>query len=268
MNKCIVSSLLWLASAAHAHEFWMTPDRFTPPADSPVTLSLRVGEAFLGEPVGFGQPMAIALRWHSQRGKTDLTPRLPAQLQPGVTLSFARPGSQILALDTQPVTNELPAEAFHAYLREDGLEHVIAQREASGQSTAPGRERYRRHVKTLLHVDGKADGAFGRRTGQTLEIVPLKDPLGMKPGDALPVEVLFKGRPLPGALVKLWSRRGEQFDMSTTRTDASGKTITTLSSSGTWMVSVVHMVPNTDGQGQQWDSHWGNLTFAVPASPP
>jgi hypothetical protein len=55
--------------------------------------------------------------------------------------------------------------------------------------------------------------------------------------------------------------------MSTTRTDASGKTTTTLSSSGTWMVSVVHMVPNREGQGQQWDSHWGNLTFAVPASP-
>lgn len=267
MNKWIVSSLLCLASAAHAHEFWMTPDRFSPPTDHPVTLSLRVGEAFLGEPVGFGQPMAIALRWHNLRGKTDLTPRLPAQLQSGVTVSFGQPGSQIIALDTQPVTNELPAEAFNDYLREDGLDHVIQQREASGQSGTPGRERYRRHVKTLLNVDGKTDAAFGRRTGQTLEIVPLRNPHAMKPGEALPVEVLFKGQPLPGALVKLWSRRGEQFDMTTTRTDASGKTTTTLSSSGTWMVSVVHMVPNHEGKGQQWDSHWGNLTFALPASP-
>jgi uncharacterized GH25 family protein len=267
MNKWIVSSLLCLASAAHAHEFWMTPDRFSPPTDHPVTLSLRVGEAFLGEPVGFGQPMAIALRWHSLRGKTDLTPRLPAQLQSGVTVSFGQPGSQIIALDTQPVANELPAEAFNAYLREDGLEHVITQREASGQSAAPGRERYRRHVKTLLNVGGKTDKVFGLRTGQTLEIVPLKNPQRLKAGDALPVEVLFKGAPLPGALVKLWSRRGEQFDMLTTRTDASGKSTTTLPWTGTWMVSVVHMVPNPDGQGQDWDSHWGNLTFSLPGVP-
>lgn len=267
MNKWIVSSLLCLASAAHAHEFWMTPDRFSPPTDHPVTLSLRVGEAFLGEPVGFGQPMAIALRWHSLRGKTDLTPRLPAQLQSGVTVSFGQPGSQIIALDTQPVANELPAEAFNAYLREDGLEHVITQREASGQSAAPGRERYRRHVKTLLNVGGKTDKVFGLRTGQTLEIVPLKNPQRLKAGDALPVEVLFKGAPLPGALVKLWSRRGEQFDMLTTRTDASGKSTTTLPWTGTWMVSVVHMVPNPDGQGQEWDSHWGNFTFSLPGVP-
>lgn len=232
-----------------------------------MTLSLRVGEAFLGEPVGFGQPMAIALRWHSLRGKTDLTPRLPAQLQSGVTVSFGQPGSQIIALDTQPVANELPAEAFNAYLREDGLEHVITQREASGQSAAPGRERYRRHVKTLLNVGGKTDKVFGLRTGQTLEIVPLKNPQRLKAGDALPVEVLFKGAPLPGALVKLWSRRGEQFDMLTTRTDAFGKSTTTLPWTGTWMVSVVHMVPNPDGQGQDWDSHWGNLTFSLPGVP-
>ena len=97
-------------------------------------------------------------------------------------------------------------------------------------------------------------------------IVPLKNPQRLKAGDALPVEVLFKGAPLPGALVKLWSRRGEQFDMLTTRTDASGKSTTTLPWTGTWMVSVVHMVPNMDGQGQEWDSHWGNLTFALPAA--
>jgi hypothetical protein len=30
---------------------------------------------------------------------------------------------------------------------------------------------------------------------------------------------------------------------------------------------VVHMVPNPDGQGQDWDSHWGNLTFSLPGVP-
>ncbi len=267
MNKWIFSSLLCLVSAAQAHEFWMAPDRVSPPTNAPVTLSLRVGEGFLGEPVGFGQPMAVSLRWHRLGGQSDLTSQLPSAVQAGVTLSFDQPGSQLIALDTQPVINELPADKFSAYLREDGLEHVLAHREANGQIAAPGRERYRRHVKTLLQVNGKSDVAFGLRTGQTLEIVPLKNPHLLKPGDALPVEILFKGAPLPGALVKFWSRRGDQFDMLTTRTDASGQGTTALPWPGSWMVSVVHMVPNMDGQGQQWDSHWGNLTFSLPASP-
>ncbi|MDZ4282689.1 MAG: DUF4198 domain-containing protein [Hydrogenophaga sp.] len=266
MNKWIFSSLLGLASAAQAHEFWIAPDRFSPPTDAPVTLSLRVGEGFLGEPVGFGQPMAVSLRWHNLRGNTDLTPQLPATEQASVQLSFDQPGTQLIALDTQPISTELAADEFTAYLREDGLERVIAQRQVSGQSALPGRERYRRHIKTMLHVGGKSDSMVGVRTGQTLEIVPLMNPQRLQPGDALPVEVLFEGAPLPRALVKFWSRRGQQFDMVTTRTDAAGKSTTALPWHGAWMVSVVHMVPNVDGKGHDWDSHWANLTFELPAA--
>lgn len=265
MKTWFLFACVWLATAAQAHEFWMVPDRFSPAPGTPVTLSLWVGERFEGEPAAFGRPMAISLRWYRQRGTTDLTDKLPAGLVPGVALAFEEPGTQLMALDTQPFTIELGAAEFTAYLREDGLEHVMAQREAKGHSATPGRERYRRHVKTLLNVGGQSNAVFGVRTGQTLEIVPRKNPHTLKPGDALPVEVLFKGAPLSGALVKVWSRRGEQFDVFTSRTDAAGQSTTTLPRAGPWMVSVVHMVPNTDGQGQDWDSHWGNLTFELPA---
>ena len=108
MKKWIFCAALCLASAAQAHEFWMTPDRFSPPVKAPVALSLWVGENFVGEPVGFGQPLAASMRWHSQRGNTDLTPQLPPDLdQSSVALSFDRPGTQLIALDTQPFTIEL-----------------------------------------------------------------------------------------------------------------------------------------------------------------
>ena len=91
-------------------------------------------------------------------------------------MAFDRPGAQLLALDTQPFTIELTADKFTDYLHDEGLEHVIALREATGQRAIPGRERYRRHVKTLLNVSGKSDASFGVRTGQTLELVPLANP--------------------------------------------------------------------------------------------
>ncbi len=268
MNKWFLLGALWLTSAAQAHEFWMTPDRFSPPVRGAVELSLWVGENFRGDPVGFGRPMAESLRWYSQSGELQLTPQLPDSLDQGsVALAFEHAGTQLIALDTQPFTIELSADTFNAYLREEGLERVIAQRNARGQGAQPGRERYRRHVKTLLSVGGKTDAVSGVRTGQTLEIVPLANPQRLKPGDALAVEVLFRGAPLQGALVKVWNLRGSQLNVLRTRTNAAGRSSTTLPWGGIWMVSVVHMVPTTDGQGQDWDSHWGNLTFEMPLKP-
>lgn len=268
MKKWIFCTALWMVSAAQAHEFWMTPDRFSPPVGAPVALSLWVGENLVGDPVGFGRPMAASLRWYSRSGEVQLKPQLPDNLaQSSVALAFERAGTQLIVLDTQPFTIDLPADQFTAYLREEGLERVIAQREASGQSAQPGRERYRRHVKTLLRVGGQTDSSFGARSGQTLEIVPLADPHLLKPGGVLPVQVLFKGTPLEGALVKVWNQLGPQLNVLRTRTDAQGQSSTTLPWGGAWMVSVVHMVPTTDGLGQDWDSHWGNLTFEMPLKP-
>ncbi len=265
MNKWLFSAALWLATAAQAHEFWMLPDRFSPPVQGEVSIALRVGENFTGDPVGFGRPMAESLRWFSRGGEVVLTPQLPDNLnQDNVALAFDRPGAQLIVLDTKPFTITLTPDTFNAYLREEGLERVMEQRKAAGQDTQPGRERYRRHVKTLLNVGGQSDASFGVRAGQTLEIVPLSDPQRLQAGGSLALQVLFNGQPLSGALVKVWNQRGAQLNVLRTRTDAAGRSTTTLPWPGVWMASVVHMVPATDNQGWDWDSHWGNLTFEMP----
>jgi len=265
MNKWLLSALLWMASAAQAHEFWMMPDRFSPPVRGEVEIALRVGENFVGDPVGFGRPMAESLRWFSRAGEVGLTSQLPDNLeQDNVALAFDRPGAHLIVLDTRPFTITLPPDTFNAYLREEGLERVMAQRTAAGKDAQPGRERYRRHVKTLLSVGGQSDASHGVRAGQTLEILPLADPQRLRPGGALKLQVLFKGQPLQGALVKVWNQRGAQLSVLRTRTDAAGLSTTRLPWAGVWMASVVHMVPATDTPDWDWDSHWGNLTFEMP----
>jgi len=39
-------------------------------------------------------------------------------------------------------------------------------------------------------------------TGQLIEIIPEKDPYGLKPGDSLPVRVLFRGSPAPNLQIE------------------------------------------------------------------
>lgn len=263
----VTAALLW-AHTAYAHEFWLMPERFAPAVRAPVEVALRVGEHFVGDPVGFGRPIAETLRTVSADGERLLTPLLPADLgQDRVALAFEKPGTQLIALDTRPFGVTLSPDTFNAYLREEGLDAVLAQRQAQAADTAAVRERYRRHVKTLLRVGGRSDDTHRRVLGQTLEIVPVNNPLALAPGQSLAMRVLFEGQPLGQALVKAWHLRGGQLTVLRTRTTTDGQASLALPWRGVWMVSVVHMVPSADRERFDWDSHWGNLTFET-AGPP
>jgi uncharacterized GH25 family protein len=255
---------LCLAGMAHAHEFWLWPDDFAPEAGQPVVLSLRVGEHFTGDLVGFGQPLVREWRVRSRTGERDIT----ASVMPGAhasspPMAFAQRGSQRLSVDTQSFNITLPPDKFEAYLREEGLERVVAQREAEGASDRPGRERYRRHAKTLLRVGGQADASALVPTGQVLEIVPLTDPHMRSGAKGLQMQVRHQGNALPAALVKAWHQGERQLTVLRARTDCQGRVRFDLPWDGAWMVSVVHMVRTTGDADIDWDSHWANLTFEV-----
>ena len=55
--------------------------------------------------------------------------------------------------------------------------------------------RYEMYAKTLINV-GKVEGnPFSRSLGQRFEIIPLKNPANLKPGDWLEFKVLLDGKP-------------------------------------------------------------------------
>ena len=266
MKKWFLAPVLLTALSATAHEFWMLPDRFAPPLNSPVRLSISVGENFQGDAVGISRPLVATLRHYAKGGVQDLKTQVPEGPAVGsLPIAFAQPGAQLIALDTQPNTIELSADKFHAYLREEGLESVIQQREASGQAALPGRERYRRHVKTLLRAGGVSDASYAVPTGQRLEIAPLADPHAQAGGGDVAFKVKFEDKPLAGALAKAWHQRSNQLVILRARTDVQGRVTFSLPWAGRWMVSLVHMTPATDATGIDWDSYWGNLTFELPA---
>ncbi|HEV2611038.1 MAG TPA: DUF4198 domain-containing protein [Noviherbaspirillum sp.] len=262
---------LLLSVPAAAHEFWMLPDRFSPAPGSPVRLTLHVGEYFEGDPVPFTRPYVAGLVQYSSGKSTDLMGTVPTEEnRPGLQLVPRTAGTHLIAFNSHPNQVALSGDKFHAYLREEGLDDIIKRREADGTAATPGRERYRRHVKTLLRVgsnaDGKSDRTYATRTGQRLEIVPLADPLAQRAGGTLDFQFYFDGKPLAGVLVKAWHRKdgkpkNDQTLIIRARTDAQGKVAFSLPYAGTWMVSAVHMIATTDTPDIDWDSFWGNLTF-------
>lgn len=264
---CLALACLALASArAAAHEFWLWPETFAPALGGSARLTLNVGENFEGERIGFAASNVAALRVYS-RGKTlELRDRIPgATVLPALALALTVAGTHLVAFDSQPTRLTLSADKFHAYLHEEGLDAIIKQREAAGTASAPGRERFRRHVKTLLRVGGKADATYAVRSGQRMEIVPLADPFAKAAGDTLQFKLAFDDRPLINALVKAWHKRDGQTLIIRAHSNAEGRVTFTLPWAGPWMVSFVHMIPASDSPDIDWDSFWGNLTFELPA---
>lgn len=275
------------ALSAQAHEFWISPAPAPLKVGDVARLTLQVGQYFVGDTLPFAGPQTVALRHYSAAGVRDLAPFLAMRaVLPVLSLSLPTVGTQMVIFDSQPNFISLPADTFHAYLHDEGLDFIKTARLASGSVTKPGRERYRRFVKTLVRVDAAAppdgdakvaepavkDATYAIRTGQRLELLPLSNPLNMAPGDALGVQVLFEGAPLAGALVKAWNKGdagpGGQRDGQTViiraTTSADGRVTLNLPYAGAWMVSVVHMIPAVGVKDIDWDSLWGNLSFSVP----
>ncbi len=260
--------VFFLTAPLAAHEFWLWPETFSVTPGTAVRVGLRVGENFTGDARPFSPVRAAALRHYSAAGMDNLLARVPAA--PGVdslALVLAKPGTHLLAYDSQPSFITLPPDKFLAYLREDGLEDIAALRQTERKDQTPGRERYRRFVKTLILAGGRSDATFAVHTGQRLEIIPATDPLAAHAGSRVTFAILFEGHPLVGALVRAWHHRGTDLVVLKGRTAADGTVAFELSDAGPWMISLVHMLPLRDTPGFDWESCWGSLTFALGVEP-
>ncbi len=197
--------------SASAHEFWLAAQPVAPAVKASTTVTLHIGEYFEGGQIGLAASHASSVRLHSRTGTEDMGKQVPATgAQPGIKLSFQRPGTHVLAYESHPSQIVLSADKFHAYLHDEGLDAIIKRREANGTATQPGRERFRRSAKLLLRVGDKSDDAYAVRTQQRVENTPTSDPLSAAVGDLLCFKVTFDGKPLAGDLVKAWHRRGHR----------------------------------------------------------
>ena len=261
--------VLFFAVPAKAHEFWMQAQPANPPAKSATALTLHVGEYFEGDQLPFTSAYIAALRQYACGEQLDLMSQVPAGVAPGqFKLQLGCAGTHLLALDSHPSLITLPADKFTAYLHEEGLDDIIKRRETMGDAAKPGRERFRRNIKTLLAINAKNKASATMQTAQRLQIVPAPDALVQAPGAAMRFKVLFEGKPLANRLVKAWYKRAGQTLLIRTRSDAGGQVVFNFPYAGPWMLSVVHMVAATETAEADWDSYWGNLTFDLPGPGP
>ena len=82
-----------------------------------------------------------------------------------------------------------------------------------------------------------------------LELIPEKNPYALRPKSSLPLQLLYRGKPLPGALI-IAIPKADPNRVVSARSDAHGRVRLGLHSPGAWMIKAVHIVPAPPGAAQ------------------
>lgn len=253
---------LLIGLRAQAHDFWIEPSSFAPAPGQGVAVRLRVGEHFNGDPVGRPAELNRFVLVDAQSGASSVLPGRIG-MDPAGVVRVPRPGAYVIGYHGKPNAVELPADKFNAYLKDEGLDAVLAWRAAHGQADAPGREIFSRCAKSLLRStgDGVDSGPADLALGFPLELIAEQHSGRLRDGNALPLRLLYEGRPLAGALVVAIGH-DDPLRRITQRSDADGRVRLPLDQPGPWMIKAVHMRPAPADSGAEWESLWASLSFA------
>ena len=248
-----------------AHDFWLQPDNFMPAAGADVNVRLFVGDHFANQKErAFQKKRTVRIQWFATKMTKDITARGQEGSKPFIQFSPQHKGQHLITLERDWAHIELEAKKFNSYLEHEGLKNILKHRHDAGEDNKVGKERYRRYLKSLMQVGGQNDQTWKRQTGHRLEIVPLSNPYGHKPGDQLKVLVLFDGKPLSNAQIEACHRGPKKVNIQSERTDKSGQVAIKLNYAGPWLVRLVHMRKCTEDPGYDWESFWSAFSFALP----
>lgn len=258
----IISAFLFSMNA-FAHEYWFEPETFFPAPSEKTIVHLYVGDGLVKdrEERPF-QLLKTEMFQVFSIGKTlDLKTSLVDEALPIYNFSAEKAGNYLLAMERNWSYIKLAPDKFEDYLREDGIEYVIAERAKLGESQKEGRERYSRFIKSLLQVGDKRDETYKKLIGLKLEIMPLENPYSKKVGDKLKFQVFFNGKPLADRAVFADNRNSPTQAMTT---DKNGKITVKLDKSGLWLVRLVNMQRCRQNCAEaDWESFWGAFSFGV-----
>lgn len=249
-----------------AHDFWIQPSTFTPLANTVVQIHLRVGDDFPGEPVSRNDMKIATFFVHGPDGRWPVPGRNGGR--PAGLLRITAAGTYLIGYRSRESPVTLAAPAFEQYLREEGLERIIELRAQRNQSSAPGRERFSRSVKSLLHAGGAPPAGHDVPLGLSLELIPDTHPSRLSASTPMGLQLLYQGQPIEGALVVAiphGAAEGSGVQRRQGRTAADGRVELPLGP-GAWTIKAVHMIDAPEGSGADWESIWTSLTFEVTAA--
>ncbi len=122
----------------------------------------------------------------------------------------------------------------------------------------PGAKQSGHYVKYTTGILRPLAGPLAAK-GFPLEIVALADPIGMKAGDELPIQVFADGKPL--ADVEVIAEYTTDSEGAKVTTDAEGKAVVTIRNQGLNVIAASWSVPTPDSGKADETGYFATLSF-------
>ncbi|MDA1080757.1 MAG: DUF4198 domain-containing protein [Gemmatimonadetes bacterium] len=173
-------------------------------------------------------------------------------------------GTYVVGVSTKPNALTMTGADFDLYLQEDGIPDVLAARKRAGQSADSVRERYAKHIKTLIQVGNARSDHYATVMGYPAELVPLENPYSLAVGGTLRVRALVDGKPVANQLVLYGGTNDKDaaVEQKSTRSNSEGVASIPLAHAGAVYVKFINMAAMRT-EGLNYESKWATLTFQV-----
>jgi uncharacterized GH25 family protein len=255
-----------LAGSANAHDLFFRASTYSLAPDSVATVGVLNGTFSVSEnAVSRDRLSDLSLASPTGRVALDRSKWSEAEPKSSVEIATGEPGTYVLGASIHPRMLELDGKAFTAYLKEEGIEEVLALRASQNRQGAPSRERYSKYLKAILQVGDATTDGFSTALGYAAEIVPEANPSRLKAGATMTVRCIVDGKPWARKVIFAGGRRGTtdvRLPQQRLVTDQAGRATIRLSSAGTWYVKFVAMAEVSDPQAN-YESKWSSLSFAI-----
>jgi len=264
-SLALTAVLVVLAGSLAAHELFLKLSSYFLPPDKPVDALLLNGTFTRSEnSIDRNRVADFSLVGPSGRAHLDSTGIVPRGDTTRVRFSTSGPGTYVVGISIQPRELALKGSDFNAYLKEEGITDMLAERTRTGALNDSTRERYAKHVKAIFQVGGEITDQYATVLGYPAEIVPLENPYRLNVGGTLRVRCLVQGISVQGVTVLAGgvTPQGRTIKETGVTTDGSGIASIPLTSPGRWYVKFIRMKRSTEGNLTH-ESQWATLTFEL-----
>ncbi len=268
-----LAALVFVASTAAAHDFWIIPDVFDFPPNATLSVNGRQGGTKF--PAGTAVPAdrVVDARIIGANSSTKITELAVdgASLRLNQKPSVA--GQYLIVVGLTPRDFRDTPAGMIQFLKSEGGAAEAARLER--ENTLAGLDSViftaASCAATIAQVGTGGPRAFGRSAGIRLEFVPLNDPAHVHVGDTLHVKMMGNGKPVPniGIELALGLDSSAAPTASVTRTtftaDANGVVHLPLAKAGPVMLRSAYASHKAGGAPNAWDVSRTTYVFNVGA---
>ncbi|MEW5686577.1 MAG: DUF4198 domain-containing protein [Pseudomonadota bacterium] len=265
----IGAALALSAVAAGAHEMFLKPASFYLAPGAKTVIALFNGTFDKSEnPILRERMRSVSVIANGKISHPATSQWRDDKVTSYLDLTVGATGTYAVGVSTNPKVLELPADEFEEYLRHDGIEDVLKARQAEKPPRTPVKERYSKHVRTILQVGPTLTDDYSRPFGFPAEVLLLKNPAALKVGDTLSFRALIRGKPMASQLVYAsfdgfhgHNAQGGHINAVKVRTDAAGNGAFKITRAGKWYITLINMQKTTGDA--MYESNWSTVTFEI-----